>query len=674
MIKKVDDKMNKKGFTLIELLGVMVVLVIIFGLAVTGSIFPINTGKLGVYNAHKSSLETAAYNYLIDNFNEVSLKNEEKINISMQTLVNNGYIDSGAIKDPENGNCDSSYVIVTRTSETDEFDFNYKACLICKDGDKITYKSDDECQEDIETSEMSSPTFEIYENTRIISNLKEKVEFTGSTTYNFQVKDITDSKNGIKKIRYSFEKKGQQEIYTDVSTNNTSFDIEKIIDETGVWKLIVEVTNNLNVVTRKTYEIELIQHEEEPSLELYIISYTLNGGILASSNPTNYSIESNEITLNNPSKTGFIFDGWTGSNGNTPSTIVTIPTGSTGNRNYIANFTVDAIINPSITATSSTINVGSTTATTVSIERGTEDTSRRTYSSSNTSIATVDASGVVTGVAVGTATITVTLYDYEGNTSTATVSITVKVPGISATDMKNSASTYGLQNQAGAYRFVGANPNNYVWFNNQQWRIIGVYGDKFKIIKVKESATGKKWHSSNDSTAWSSSSIKTYLYNTYWGSLSTAAQNMVEQSATWYIGKANDEDTASQSYTKAKKTTWTGKVGLVASYEYMYAATSDCWSKAGSSFCTYNSTNGISGCCAKDWLVNCLTSDVSGSAWLINHTESTGAQEILRGRIFDGSKTNNANATPVVYLKSTILITGGNGKTGSTNSYKLSAG
>ncbi|MBR3660853.1 MAG: prepilin-type N-terminal cleavage/methylation domain-containing protein, partial [Bacilli bacterium] len=48
MIKKVDDKMNKKGFTLIELLGVMVVLVIIFGLAVTGSIFPINTGKLGV--------------------------------------------------------------------------------------------------------------------------------------------------------------------------------------------------------------------------------------------------------------------------------------------------------------------------------------------------------------------------------------------------------------------------------------------------------------------------------------------------------------------------------------------------------------------------------------------------------------------------------------------------
>ena len=673
MKKKVDDKMNKKGFTLIELLGVMVVLVIIFGLAVTGSIFPINTGKLGVYNAHKSSLETAAYNYLIDNFNEVSLKNEEKINISMQTLVNNGYIDSGAIKDPENGNCDSSYVIVTRTSETDEFDFNYKACLICKDGDKITYKSDDECQEDIETSEMSSPTFEIYENTRIISNLKEKVEFTGSTTYNFQVKDITDSKNGIKKIRYSFEKKGQQEIYTDVSTNNTSFDIEKIIDETGVWKLIVEVTNNLNVVTKKTYEIELIQHEEEPSLELYIISYTLNGGILASSNPTNYSIESNEITLNNPSKTGFIFDGWTGSNGNTPSTIVTIPTGSTGNRNYIANFTVDAIINPSITATSSTINVGSTTATTVSIERGTEDTSRRTYSSSNTSIATVDASGVVTGVAVGTATITVTLYDYEGNTSTATVSITVKVPGISATDMKNSASTYGLQNQGGAYRFVGANPDNYVWFNNQQWRIIGVYGDKYKIVKATPSTTSQVWNSSSSSNTWSSSSMKTYLYNTYWAnSLSTDAKNMVEQSASWYIGKASSTaNTASTAYTNNRNTTWTGKVGLVAMYEYLYAATSDCWSTKGSSY--------KSSCASKDWLYSTLTNSKSCYGWTLTAIDDDFEPSAIRiqstsGNTLKSTLTSNNCASPVVYLKSTVLITGGNGKSGSTNSYKLGAG
>ena len=32
-------------------------------------------------------------------------------------------------------------------------------------------------------------------------------------------------------------------------------------------------------------------------------------------------------------------------------------------------------------------------------------------------------------------------------------------------------------------RFIGANPNNYVWFNGQKWRIIGVFNGKLKIIQ-----------------------------------------------------------------------------------------------------------------------------------------------------------------------------------------------
>jgi uncharacterized repeat protein (TIGR02543 family) len=69
----------------------------------------------------------------------------------------------------------------------------------------------------------------------------------------------------------------------------------------------------------------------------YTITYTLNGGTV-SGNPTSYTIESDNITLNNPTKTGYTFTGWTGSNGTTPSTSVTIATGSTGNKSYVANF------------------------------------------------------------------------------------------------------------------------------------------------------------------------------------------------------------------------------------------------------------------------------------------------------------------------------------------------
>ena len=73
--------------------------------------------------------------------------------------------------------------------------------------------------------------------------------------------------------------------------------------------------------------------------ELYTISYDLDGGSVATENPTSYTPLHPDITLNNPTKEGYRFDGWTGSNGSTPQTTVTIPAGSTGERTYTANWT-----------------------------------------------------------------------------------------------------------------------------------------------------------------------------------------------------------------------------------------------------------------------------------------------------------------------------------------------
>ncbi|GBU24343.1 hypothetical protein R83H12_00971 [Fibrobacteria bacterium R8-3-H12] len=74
------------------------------------------------------------------------------------------------------------------------------------------------------------------------------------------------------------------------------------------------------------------------SLTQYDISYTLNSGDVSTANPTTYNIESS-ITLNNPTRTGYTFAGWTGSNGSNPQTTVTISAGNTGNKSYIANWT-----------------------------------------------------------------------------------------------------------------------------------------------------------------------------------------------------------------------------------------------------------------------------------------------------------------------------------------------
>lgn len=70
----------------------------------------------------------------------------------------------------------------------------------------------------------------------------------------------------------------------------------------------------------------------------YTINYVLNGGTVATANPTTYTIETETFTLNNPTREGYDFIGWTGSNGTTPSTSVSVEKGSTGNKEFTANW------------------------------------------------------------------------------------------------------------------------------------------------------------------------------------------------------------------------------------------------------------------------------------------------------------------------------------------------
>ena len=74
---------------------------------------------------------------------------------------------------------------------------------------------------------------------------------------------------------------------------------------------------------------------------IYTISYDLDGGTVSPDNPVSYDIESEDITLNNPTKDGYTFTGWTGTDIETASIDVIIPQGSTGNREYTATWSED---------------------------------------------------------------------------------------------------------------------------------------------------------------------------------------------------------------------------------------------------------------------------------------------------------------------------------------------
>ena len=74
----------------------------------------------------------------------------------------------------------------------------------------------------------------------------------------------------------------------------------------------------------------------------YSIQYNLDGGTLAQgANPAAYTASDPPITLQNPTKEGYIFLGWSGTGLSAPSLRVTIAEGSQGERSYTANWRED---------------------------------------------------------------------------------------------------------------------------------------------------------------------------------------------------------------------------------------------------------------------------------------------------------------------------------------------
>ena len=89
----------------------------------------------------------------------------------------------------------------------------------------------------------------------------------------------------------------------------------------------MNVTIPVNSIGARTYTATYEVNE-------YHLYYTLNGG--TATNPETYTVE-DTFTLNNPTKTGYTFLGWTGACGETPILNVTI-SNEIEDKTYIANY------------------------------------------------------------------------------------------------------------------------------------------------------------------------------------------------------------------------------------------------------------------------------------------------------------------------------------------------
>ena len=237
------------------------------------------------------------------------------------------------------------------------------------------------------------------------------------------------------------------------------------------------------------------------------------------------------------------------------------------------------------------------------------------------------------------------------------------------TDLLPSNPDELYKDEHGNIRYYGKNPNNYVSFNNELWRIIGVIDGKIKIIR-NESIGDMQWNSTRNNN-WNNASLKSYLNGDYYNSIDGTYKNMISEE-TYYLGGAtfsnyqtliasgyyNAERDSTQVYTGNPAST-TQYIGLMYPSDYGYAAGSSCLSTA---LYIYDVS-----CKNSDYLFSGVTE------WLQAPDASnsrTAAILISAGYVSPNDGVLYSRAVrPVLYLTSETQITGGDGS--SLNPFEL---
>ena len=260
---------------------------------------------------------------------------------------------------------------------------------------------------------------------------------------------------------------------------------------------------------------------------------------------------------------------------------------------------------------------------------------------------------------------------------------------IKLTDNKDNSGLYTIAHEADntlqigndkditEYRYRGANPKNYVTFNNEVWRVIGVFPtddgtgkieNRIKIIR-NESIGNKYWTTVNNN--WTIASLNEYLNGTYYSSLSSKAQSMIKDTK-YYLGGYQSGSTTSvdmYSYERKRKgygtyyyadnpNSWIGKIALMYVSDYGYAS-DVCETKK-----LYDTTTtDLQACNNTNWLYK------GAYEWLLPQYASV-IDRVFLVLSVGGVATNIADkyqrgVRPVLYLTSDAKITGGSGTSSS---------
>ncbi len=279
------------------------------------------------------------------------------------------------------------------------------------------------------------------------------------------------------------------------------------------------------------------------------------------------------------------------------------------------------------------------------------------------------------------------------------------------------ASSNGLERDTTSdnnIRYVGGNPNNYVEFNEETWRIIGVFGSNLKLVRDDilttysfDNKTKEQGIETDDGTNdWTNSYLREFLNDYYYGGktitchsdsattyiggltatnatitcpdiniINDTAKSMI-QNTTWNLGETTwktstppyETYSVNELYEKEKGTevyskhvtTSTDYIGLIYSSDYGYASTDARCRQNLRTGATYinNTWGGTPTCKNNNWLYKGVW------YWTISPNSSEANYVFLVNS--DGDLSNlfalyRGGVRPSLYLKSNVKIVSGLG-------------
>ena len=272
--------------------------------------------------------------------------------------------------------------------------------------------------------------------------------------------------------------------------------------------------------------------------------------------------------------------------------------------------------------------------------------------------------------------------------STSKVNLASYIMGLSG----KTQGTGKVVNENG-YRYEGKNPNNYIWFNNEYWRIIGVFdsashGQSNKnLVKIirDDVLDGLVWDKSNTND-WTASSLKSLLNGAYYkaqdgtssgycyGYSTTVTANCdytkkgiqsgyrgMIANVTWHLGGYSSTSATSSAFygyergTKVysgRPTSTTGYIGLMYPSDYGYSVLS--------SSCTRTTNLGSYGttCAGQSWLYG------KGDEWTLTPISSDSNKVFYLysyGYVRNNPAYEGYGSRPVLYLDASVYKIDGDG-------------